>query len=227
MKNATGINILKRFAIGNCVVKIASVEPLGAPGALDDALCQLSQYRRDKTLRYRYDKGKMLSAGAGLLLNNMLMERGLRERDMVYVDGEHGKPAFLNHPEIHFNLSHSDTLVACALSDTPVGVDVQHLVKLREGLVRYTMSDEEIAVFEALDNDDAKQLLFTQLWTLKESYAKATGRGLTHEFPSFEITETGEVNPLTTLTPCATFKLIRLPNAVSAVAVINDGPRNS
>ena len=215
-----GIEILEQFVFEDCIVIVANVEGLGTPGALGDALCQLSNYRREKTLRYRYDKGKWLSAGAGLLLDYMLRERGLRERDMEYVEGEHGKPAFLNHPEIHFNLSHSDTLVACALSDTPVGVDVQHLVKLRDGLVRYTMSDEEIAAFEALDNDDAKQLLFTQLWTLKESYVKATGRGLTHDFPAFEING-DTVKPLSPLSPAATFYHKKLPTAVLSVAILD------
>ena len=165
------------------MVKIANVEPLAAPGALDDALHQLSHYRRDKTMRYRFDRGKHLSAGAGLLLDNMLSEHGLRERDMQYSEGEHGKPFFVNHPELHFNLSHSGNLVACALGHRPVGVDVQQLVAdLRPSLVRYIMSDQEIAALDALTTASAKSLLFTQLWTLKESYVKATGRGLSHDF---------------------------------------------
>ncbi|MBQ6278926.1 MAG: hypothetical protein IJK68_04320, partial [Muribaculaceae bacterium] len=75
------IEILRHFIIDNCHVKVASVEPLGAPGALVDALPQLSQYRREKVMRYRFDRGKWLSAGAGLLLDNMLREHGLCERD--------------------------------------------------------------------------------------------------------------------------------------------------
>ena len=82
------------------------------------------------------------------------------------------------------------------------------------------MSDEEIAAFEALDNDDAKQLLFTQLWTLKESYVKATGRGLTHDFPAFEI-EGDTVKPLSPLSPAATFYHKKLPTAVLSVAILD------
>jgi len=222
-----GVEILRQFSVGNCTVKIADVEGLGAPGALDDALCQLSHHRRDKIVRYRFERGKWLSAGAGLLLNNMLMERGLRERDMEYSYGEHGKPLFGNHPNLHFNLSHSGTLVACALGDAPVGVDVQQIVKLRRSLVNYTMSEAEISRLDAMESVKDQELFFTQLWTLKESYAKATGRGLTHDFPSFEITETGEVTPLTELIPSATFKLINLPNAVATVAILDIEPINS
>ena len=222
-----GIEILRQFSLGNCVVKIADVEGLGAPGALDDALCRLSHYRRDKVVRYRFERGKWLSAGAGLLLDNMLLERGLRERDMEYAEGEHGKPVFANHPELHFNLSHSGTLVACALGDAPMGVDVQQIVKLRRSLVSYTMSEAEIARLDAMESVEDQELFFTQLWTLKESYVKATGRGLTHDFPSFEISETGDVTPLTEFAPSATFKLINLPNAVAAVAILDVEPINS
>ena len=222
MRNAMGITILKRFAIDGCVVKIASVEPLGAPGALDAALQMLSRDRREKVVRYRFERGKWLSAGAGLLLDNMLMEHGLRERDMVYAAGEHGKPVLSSHPELHFNMSHSGMLVACAMGNRPVGVDVQTIVKLRRSLVNYTMSEAEIARLDGLASVEEQELFFTQLWTLKESYAKATGVGLTHEFPSFDITDDGEVVPLTALSPKAVFKTFQLTGAVASVAIIRD-----
>lgn len=217
-----GIEILRQFTLRNCMVKIANVEPLGALGALDDALRQLSRYRREKVVPYRFERGKWLSAGAGLLLDNMLMEHGLRERDMEYASGEHGKPLLLNHPELYFSLSHSGTLVACALGDEPVGVDVQTIVKLRRGLVEYTMSEAEIARLDAMASIDEQELFFTQLWTLKECYAKATGRGLSHEFPSFDVTSDGEVMPLSELSPNAIFKTIKLTGAVASVAIIRE-----
>lgn len=222
MIEVRGINILKHFAIDGCVVKIASVEPLEAPGALDDALRHLSHHRRDKTMRYRFERGKWLSAGAGLLLDNMLQEHGLHERDMEYVEGEHGKLAFASHPELHFNLSHSGMLVACALGDKPVGVDVQTIVKLRRSLVNYTMSEAEIARLDALGSVDEQELFFTQLWTLKESYAKATGLGLSHEFPSFEITGDGEIVAMSAMIPAAIFKTFALTGAVASVAIIQE-----
>ena len=38
---------------------------------------------------------------------------------------ERGKPYFSHLPRRQFNLSHSGTLALCALSDRPVGVDIQ------------------------------------------------------------------------------------------------------
>lgn len=204
----------------DCHVKVASVEPLGAQGALVDALPQLSHYRLEKVMRYRFDRGKWLSAGAGLLLDNMLMEHGLRECDMRYVEGEHGKPALAGHPELHFNLSHSGTLVACALGNRPVGVDIQNIVKLRRSLVNYTMSEAEIAQLDAMASVEEQELFFTRLWTLKESYVKATGTGLSHNFPSFAVDNDGTTTPLSPLSPPATFKSMLVADCVVTVAII-------
>ena len=219
MISNSGINILKHFVYDGCVVKIADVTPLEAKGALDDALPLLSEHRREKTLRYRFERGKMLSAGAGLLLDNLLCERGLREADMQYVVGEHGKPAFADYPDLHFSLSHSGMLVACAIGDVPLGVDVQTLVTPHDSLVNYTMNEAEISRLSSLATNEDKALYFTQLWTLKESYVKATGLGLGHSFPAFEIVD-GNVNPLTVLDPPARFHTVALDAAAAAVAIL-------
>lgn len=211
---------MKQFSLEGCRVKVASVEPLQATGALSEAMKLLSPQRCEKTMRYRFDRGKWLSAGAGLLLDDMLQEHGLREHDMQYVVGEHGKPALAGHPNLHFNLSHSGMLVACAMSKRPVGVDVQTLVEVRRSLVNYTMSTEEIAQLDAIADNQDQQLFFTQLWTIKESYSKATGTGLSHEFPSFRIEPNGNIVPITTLTTDVSFKSVMLPGAVATVAVL-------
>lgn len=221
MTESIGIEILKHFVLDGCEVKVADVTPLAAPGALDDALRLLSRHRRDKTLRYRFERGKMLSAGAGLLLDNMLMCRGLRERDMRYVEGEHGKPAFEQYPELHFSLSHSGNLVACAIGEMPVGVDVQTIVTARDSLINYVMTDAEKWALQSLDDLDDKNAYFTQLWTLKESYTKATGTGITHDFPSFEVVD-GMVRALLSLDPPARFFTFALEDARGAVAILNE-----
>ena len=41
----------------------------------------------------RFDKDRRLSLLAGMLLDELLCERGLRERDMAYVENDRGKPS--------------------------------------------------------------------------------------------------------------------------------------
>ena len=50
---------------------------------------------------------------------------GVTEGDFTVVRAERGKPYFPNTPSIHFSVSHSGDIFACAFSDEPVGVDIQ------------------------------------------------------------------------------------------------------
>ena len=89
--------------------------------------------------------------------------------------GPHGKPYLPHHPQCHFNLSHSGSVLVCAMDDAPVGVDVQ-LCRPRRGafLDKLCSSEERQWLRERGDSGQA----FALLWSLKESRCKWTGRGL-------------------------------------------------
>lgn len=77
---------------------------------------------------------------------------------------EKGKPYFPARPDVHFSLSHTDTYVMCAISDSPVGCDIQAVRQVSDKLKKRTCTEKELAVFD-----------FFQLWTLKESWIKLNG----------------------------------------------------
>lgn len=89
---------------------------------------------------------------------------------------EQGKPFFPDRQDLHFNLSHSGELALCALDSSPVGVDIQTVGQRRPSLPRRVCSAEELAWLEGQTD---LWPAFTLLWTLKESRAKESGRGLT------------------------------------------------
>jgi 4'-phosphopantetheinyl transferase len=73
---------------------------------LEAALPLLSQPRREQTLRFKFLQGRKTCAMAYLLLCQGLREEyGITERP-VFEYGEHGKPAIVGYPHIHFNISH-------------------------------------------------------------------------------------------------------------------------
>ena len=79
-----------------------------------------------------------------------------------------------------FNISHTHGLVVCAVSGCRVGVDAELIRPVRESLCRRVLAEErELLERTALTHGEgAAAELFTRLWTLKESYGKATGAGL-------------------------------------------------
>ena len=77
-----------------------------------------------------------------------------------------GKPAFVGREDRWFSLSHSGGLALCALSEAPVGVDVELIRPRRAGLFTYVLSEGERAAFDGTWED------FFRLWTLKESWCK-------------------------------------------------------
>ena len=75
-----------------------------------------------------------------------------------------GKPFFPERPDIHFSISHAQTHVLCALSDCPIGADIESPRHVSRRALGFFASPEELAIFEPLD-----------LWVLKESYLKLLG----------------------------------------------------
>ena len=76
-----------------------------------------------------------------------------------------GKPYFPNRRDVHFSLSHTETHVLCALSDAPVGCDIEALSrKVSTRALTYFSTPDEQNLFDPLE-----------LWTLKESYVKFIG----------------------------------------------------
>ena len=174
------------FNFEGCEGVVADVELLMEEQMFTRMLMSVSPERQQKARRYKFPKGKALSLGAALALDKLLQRRGLRERDQRYIEGKHGKPSLADHPEIHFSISHSSHFVACAMADCEIGIDIQHLVKVNEPLMRRVLSDEELGMVMALQGEE-RQMLFARLWALKEAYLKAVGTGITDDFPSFSL----------------------------------------
>lgn len=102
------------------------------------------------------------------LLYKVLVENGLEYGTVVFE--ENGKPSFSDH-SLFFSLSHSRGVCAVAVSDHPVGVDVELCRdKYSQHLIERSLSENEKRIFD----DD-----FTRLWCRKESIAKMSGKGIT------------------------------------------------
>lgn len=85
-----------------------------------------------------------------------------------------GKPVFLHEPNKHFSVSHSKTHVLVALSDEPVGADLETRRPISEKSKRAIMNGQEYREFD-----------FFELWCLRESVYKLNGAGNLREILRF------------------------------------------
>lgn len=145
------------------------------------ALAAVSLQRRDQALKFRHETGRRLSLAAYLLLMDGLQKEYGIEEPPVFDYLPEGKPYIATRPDIHFSLSHSGHVAMCALSDQPVGADVEVLRKISPSLIAYTMNDIEQEQINASANP-VKQFLY--FWTRKEALLKLTGDGIRNDMKS-------------------------------------------
>ncbi len=142
------------------------------------ALAAVSDERREYALRYRHELGQRQCVAAYLLLQRALRQEYGIEGHLQFKVGPHGKPSLVGHPGIHFNLSHCREAVACAVSDRPVGIDIESIHRYHPMLLDYTMNpDERRQVTQAARPAEA----FIGLWTMKEAVLKLTGEGISRD----------------------------------------------
>lgn len=155
------------------------------------ALSAVSPYRRKKIALLKNEKEKRRSLGAAFALNAALSHHGLCERNMEYILGDQGKPALRDYPELHFSLSHSGDYAICSLGELEVGCDIERMRpdKMRVADRFYTEVEKEW-LYQADGMEEQENRLF-RLWTMKESFLKVTGRGMSLSLRDFTVL-TGE-----------------------------------
>ncbi|MBQ6797637.1 MAG: 4'-phosphopantetheinyl transferase superfamily protein [Oscillospiraceae bacterium] len=133
----------------------------------DRLLAQCSTQRAARIREIRSERERRNRLAASCLLDVALRTRQTREKDAVYVYSDAGKPEIPALQDFYFSISHSGSTAVLAVSDVPVGVDVQKPDPIPDKLLRRYFTPRETA--------SAKS---GRLWTLKESYGKLTGEGV-------------------------------------------------
>lgn len=145
----------------------------------------LSDAERVRHNRFLFAKDRRLFLLGRVLVRGLLSGYfGGRPRDWQIELDDRGRPYLSNRPDhtalIFFNLSHTAGMVAAAFARTElVGVDVEREDRqdISLDVARRFFGPEELAELELLAPGPRQQRFF-ELWTLKEAYLKARGKGL-------------------------------------------------
>lgn len=175
-------------------------EDLAISSVLPELLARLPGWRLQKALSFRYDIDRFLCAKSFLMLEEMLRECfGLDCcPEFSYESG--GKPYLREYPDVFFNISHCRKGIAVAVSDSPAGIDIEE-IQYDVDLASAILNPEEFSAVRDAERPDVK---FTAFWTLKESFMKLTGTGLTDDMKNI-LSEAVGVNFTTEVNLCGSY----------------------
>ncbi len=147
---------------------------------------------QEAILRHKTKKGAQRTL-LGDLLSRKLISPEISKpiHEIQYKKSIKGKP-YLDNLPIHFNISHSGEWVVIAIADIEVGIDVEVLREVNYRVATRFFSKEENDLLEQL-NGNEKLKLFFDFWTIKESYLKLLGTGLTKSLSSFSIVRNNNI----------------------------------
>lgn len=163
---------------------------------IDDEL--LSQYRtvlddseKYRLSRFRFKKDRKRYLVTRALIRYILTETiGGPPTKWRFSTNKYGKPYLLAEDgmgSLHFNLSHTDSMVACAVSETQeLGLDVEKNPDSADILNAASDFFAEVEVQNLFSQPANRRLhRFLEFWTLKEAFIKAVGMGLSMPLDKF------------------------------------------
>ena len=130
---------------------------------------RVPDFRKQKADQLRFPQDRAQSVGAWMLLEKMREQYGAE-------------------PDRVFNLSHSGSYVLCSIStekEAKVGCDIETIKETRMRVARRFFLPSETAYIERQPSGGAEAEAFYRLWVLKESFMKATRRGMALPMDSF------------------------------------------
>lgn len=157
-------------------------------GQFNKLLNFLPEEKQNKIKKFYKIEDAQRALFSDVLLRILINKRlNIKNNEINFYANKFGKPFLKNNNNFHFNISHSGTWILCALDDMDkIGIDIEKIKPIDFEIAERFFSNEEcIELFKKKDNE--KLMFFYELWTLKESYIKADGRGLSIPLDSFTI----------------------------------------
>ncbi|CAI0391789.1 unnamed protein product, partial [Linum tenue] len=164
----------------------------------------LPQSERDHVLGFRGDQLQKSALLARTLVRTTIaryqVDGHLDPRSLRFKRNIHGKPEVewetkdgFCPPPLQFNISHTSSLVACGVTmNSLIGIDVEEKRRRTKNNIlafakRY-FTAHEVEHLNAIPDSELQQQEFIKLWTLKEAYVKALGKGFSSSpFNTFTI----------------------------------------
>ncbi len=136
--------------------------------------------RRERVQKKARREDRVRSVAAELLVRRAVSEiLGISEGEVGLYSDENGAPR-IRQEGVFVSISHSGDYAVCAVSDRPVGIDIEEIRPMCARVAIGTFSAGEMEYLSAEENELSGETLvrFYEIWTAKEAYAKMTGNGM-------------------------------------------------
>ncbi|MCG8332947.1 MAG: 4'-phosphopantetheinyl transferase superfamily protein [Proteobacteria bacterium] len=158
---------------------------------LNDYEKLLSPDERDQWPKFHFEKHRHQYLVSRALVRTTISRYLIgHPGDWRYVKNKYGRPEIIqqqNHKNLRFNLSHTEGMIILGIClDDDLGVDVEDIKRDRSliGIADRYFSPLEVEELRSLP-EDQQQTRFFDYWTLKESFIKARGMGLSLPLDQF------------------------------------------
>ncbi|MCX6258161.1 MAG: 4'-phosphopantetheinyl transferase superfamily protein [Bacteroidia bacterium] len=146
----------------------------------------LNTQRRNRIDSFLHVEDALRSLAGDWLTRLVLSEKlHVNISEILIEHDKNGKP-FNNPPSgFHFNISHSGDWTVCSISALPVGIDIEKVQPIDLGIAKDCFTENEFETMTSYTDRTLQLNYFYDIWTIKESYLKAIGSGLTKNANSF------------------------------------------
>lgn len=151
-------------------------------------LVYISSEKRIRIKKYRRVKDKYKALLSELLIRYIIIKKlNICNDNIKFNKGEFGKPFLEDIPNFYFNISHSGEWIICAVDMENMGIDIERMRSIEYKDLAENFFSESEYKFIFSNGEKEEQDNFFRVWTLKESYIKACGKGFAIPLKDFSI----------------------------------------
>ena len=138
----------------------------------------VSAQRREQALRYKHTFGQYCCLQSYKMLCELLAEWSRLHQlpinqQPIFLYNDYGAPYIEGGP--HFSISHCKRGIAVAVSENPIGIDIESIRTFSPELMRKTMNEDEQL---RITSSAIPEVEFIRFWTQKEALLKLQGTGI-------------------------------------------------
>ena len=133
--------------------------------------------RQEKILSYKFTADRNRTIWAELLARSIVAKKMSRTIEEIQIERDPGGKPYVIGSALQISLTHSKNWAACSVGEVASGVDVEEDSIDELTLAEFFFTTREYQQLCNL-NGHARSENFLRLWTIKESFAKLTGRNL-------------------------------------------------